>query len=103
MYVPLSQTCISSGFDKNQIGDLREGRETFTDVQFTHGIIHDVLWFHQICAIWVSKQFTEHICNCLTICQGLVNHYCNECGGSLRQRVTEDGLWIHHYAPDSKH
>jgi hypothetical protein len=62
-----------------------------------HGNIVDRLGFHKVCARWVPKQLTEeHMHNYLTICQGLVNHYCNESGAFLRYIVTEDETWIHH-------
>jgi hypothetical protein len=38
-----------------------------------------LLRFHIFCAIWVPNQLTgESKCNRLTICQGLLSHYCNE-------------------------
>jgi hypothetical protein len=38
-----------------------------------------LLRFHKFCARWVMNQLTgESKCNRLTICQGLLNHYCNE-------------------------
>jgi hypothetical protein len=68
-----------------------------------HEIIHHCLGFHKVCGRWVPKQLTEeHKRNCLTICQSLLNCYCQEGNTFLRRIITGDETWIHHYVPESK-
>jgi histone-lysine N-methyltransferase SETMAR len=66
-------------------------------------IIHNHLGFHKVCARWVTKQLTkEHKCNRLNICQSLLNCYHQEGDAFLRNIITGDETWIHHYAPEIK-
>jgi hypothetical protein len=69
-----------------------------------HEIIQDWLGFYKVRARQDPKQLTAgHKRKCLTTCQCLLNYYRNDGDAFLRCTVTRDEMWIHHYAPESKH
>jgi hypothetical protein len=80
---------------------ILDKRVTFNEVanqlqishNFSYEIIHDKLHFNKVSSRWVPKQLTQQQrCNCLDMCNHLLNQYHEEVNAFLSHSVTGDEM-----------
>jgi hypothetical protein len=59
--------------------------------------------FHEVCATWIPKKLRDdHKCIHLDIFSCHLAHYNKGDNNFLQWIVTGDGIWTHHYQPETK-
>ena len=68
-----------------------------------HHIVHDILQFHKVSAMWVPRQLTAELQERrFDACQEPLKRFEAEGDGFLGRIVTGDEIWVHYHQPETK-
>jgi histone-lysine N-methyltransferase SETMAR len=66
-------------------------------------ILHEELDMKKFCARWVPRLLTvDQKCTCMKISEQCLERFNKNKTDFVRQFITMDETWIHHYMPESK-